>query len=362
LNTPDLSQIAVLIPALNPTAALPQLLQAILAQGFGRIVLVDDGSDGEGAAVFQALPDDARIEVLRHAVNCGKGRALKTAFNHCLVQHPELIGVVTADADGQHDPTDIVAVATTLFDSAVQQAGALVLGVREFDHKVPLRSRFGNELTRIVFRALYGLRIRDTQTGLRAFPLASLPRLLTVGGERYEYESGVLIEAVTQRQAIREVPITTIYLDGNAGSHFNFLLDSMRIYLVLLRFLMSSLFTSVIDYAVFALAFGVSGSIAFAMLWGRGVALCVNFLVNKRLVFRQRGGGLGMFLRYLALVALLGLLSYLMIRELQAVFGLDTLLAKLLAESLLFVLSFAVQRELVFADLRRERGLDGAGR
>lgn len=359
---PDLTRIAVLMPALNPSAALPALVRDVLAQGFGRLILVDDGSAAASAGVFAALPADPRIEVLRHAVNCGKGRALKSAFNHCLVHHPGLLGVVTADADGQHSPHDIARVAATLLDPAVQQQGTLVLGVRAFDKAVPLRSRFGNSMTRCVFRALYGLRIRDTQTGLRAFPLATLRSMLTVGGERYEYESGMLIAAVTRRQPIQEVPIATIYIDGNRSSHFNFLLDSMRIYLVLLRFFISGLLTSAIDFAVFALAFGISGSVATGMLWGRGVALCVNFIVNKRLVFHQQSGGVGVFIRYLALVVLLGLLSWLMIRELQILFGMGALPAKLLAEAVLFVLSFSVQRELVFADLQRDRDESDNGR
>jgi len=352
----DLSRIAVVMPALDPSPQLLTLIRDVLAQGFGHVIVIDDGSAPASAAVFDQLPADPRVELLRHAVNCGKGRALKTAFNHCLLHHGALHGVVTADADGQHSPADIARVATALLQ---QQDDTLVLGVRDFGKEVPLRSKFGNEVTRLVFRALYGLHIRDTQTGLRAFPLAALRPLLTVSGERYEYESGVLIEAVTRRQPVVEVPIATIYIDGNRSSHFNFLLDSMRIYLVLLRFFVSSLLTSVIDFAVFALAFGATGSVASAMLCGRGVALCVNFAINKRLVFHRHGGGISMFLRYLALVALLGFLSWLMIRELQLLLGMGTLSAKLLAESVLFVLSFSVQRELVFADLRQERGQGG---
>lgn len=359
LPAADLSRIAVVMPALNPSPLLPQLVQQVLAQGFGAVIVIDDGSEAASTLVFDRLPADPRVELLRHATNCGKGRALKTAFNHCLVRHSGLLGVVTADADGQHSPADIARVAVRLLQEIPRQADTLVLGVRDFGKEVPLRSKFGNEVTRLVFRALYGLHIRDTQTGLRAFPLTLLQSLLVVAGERYEYESGVLIEAVAHRQPVVEVPIATIYLDGNRSSHFNFLLDSMRIYLVLLRFFVSSLLASVIDFAVFALAFGISGSVAGAMLYGRGVALCVNFAVNKRLVFHRYGGGIGMFLRYLALVALLGLLSWLMIRELQALLGMGALTAKLLAESVLFVLSFSVQRELVFADLKQDRGQQG---
>ena len=84
------------------------------------------------------------VQLLRHAVNLGKGAALKTAFNHVLCTYPELAGVVTADADGQHHPDDIERVAETL----LARPDALVLGARTFGEDVPLRSRFGNIATR----------------------------------------------------------------------------------------------------------------------------------------------------------------------------------------------------------------------
>lgn len=340
-----LAQLAVIIPAFNPGRALTVLVEALLQYDFAAVIVVDDGSATASDAVFAAVAAHPRVTLLRHAINTGKGRALKTAFNHCLLHQRQLLGVVTADADGQHSPHDIAQVAAALATAP----DALVLGVREFGDDVPLRSRFGNSLTRLVFRLLYGLNLRDTQTGLRALPLTVLPALLKVTGERYEYESSMLIAVLRRRMVLREVVIETIYLDGNSSSHFNVIRDSMKIYFVLLRFMLSSLSTSAVDFIVFSLAFLWSGSLAAGMLWGRGAALSVNFALNKRVVFRQSGGGYGVLVQYLALVALLALLSYLSIRELQAWFGLSTLPAKLLAESLLFVVSFSVQHDLIFA-------------
>ena len=341
-----LEQVAVIIPAFNPSSSLCALVNELLRYRYAAIVIVDDGSHHECQPVFAGVAVLPRVTLLRHAVNSGKGRALKTAFNHCLMLGSSVQGVVTADADGQHSSTDIARVAEAL---ATQTQPALVLGVREFSKDVPLRSKFGNELTRLVFRALYGLRVRDTQTGLRGVPRANLPAMINIAGERYEYESTMLIEAINHRLPVREVVIDTIYLDNNSSSHFDVLRDSMKIYFVLLRFLLSSLLTAGVDFLVFSLALTLTGSVGAGMLWGRGVAQFVNFLVNQRLVFRQRKGALGAFIRYLALVVLLGTLSYLMITELQAMFGLNPLVAKLLAESLLFIISFSTQHNLVFA-------------
>ncbi len=350
MTTTSLARMAVIIPAYNPESSLLGLLDALLQYDFAAVIIVDDGSAAASEPVFIAAATRPRVTVLRHAVNAGKGRALKTAFNHCLLALPALLGVVTADADGQHSPQDIVQVAAALQTTPQ----ALVLGVRDFDRDVPWRSRIGNLLTRLVFRLLYGLAVRDTQTGLRALPYSLLPRLLKVAGERYEYESNMLIAVVQQKLPLREVVIATIYLDGNRSSHFNAVRDSMKIYFVLLRFLLSSLLTSVVDFIVFSLALWWGGSLAAGMLWGRGVAQGLNFMVNKRLVFRQRTSGYGAFISYLALVALLGLLSYLTITELQRWFDLPTLTAKLLTESVLFVLSFSVQHDLIFAAASEE--------
>lgn len=349
-DSSQLAHIAVTIPAFNPGSILVTLVRELLPYRYASIVVVDDGSKPQCAPVFAEIAALTGVVVLRHAVNSGKGRALKTAFNYCLLMQPAVYGVVTADADGQHQTTDIARVAMTL---ATQTEAALVLGVREFRKDVPLRSKFGNELTRLVFRGLYGLHVRDTQTGLRGIPRTSLPLLINIGGERYEFESTMLIEAINHRLPVREVVIDTIYLDNNSSSHFDVLRDSMKIYFVLLRFLLSSMLTAGVDFLVFSLALTLTGSVGAGMLWGRGVAQFVNFLVNQRLVFRQRKGALGAFARYLMLVALLGMLSYLMITELQKLFGLNPLVAKLLAESLLFVISFSTQHNLVFAAPRQ---------
>ncbi len=354
LAVPDISHVAAIVPAYNPGDELAPLIGQLLDAGFGRIVVVDDGSGLASAAVFSRLPNSPRLILLRHAVNCGKGRALKTAFNHCLSQHPDFFGVVTADADGQHRADDVVRVAAELLAQDTP-----VLGVRQFDRGVPLRSRLGNIVTRRVFALLYGRSISDTQTGLRGFPLRELVWLITAEGERYEYEFSVLASAIARRLPVHELSIATIYRDGNRSSHFNPLLDSMRIYFVLIRFFASSLLAAGIDFIAFAIVFSLGGNTLIALISGRGCALSANFLLNKKFVFHYRRGGKAVFLRYCALVVLLAAISYLMILKLQSLLDMGALTAKLIAESFLFVLSFALQREVVFADYRQEQKADG---
>ena len=344
----SLSRLAVVIPAYNPEDRLVALVDDLRALGFTSIVVVDDGSDASTRPVFERLRDKTGVELLRHAVNVGKGRALKTAFNHCLCAHPDLEGVVTADADGQHAPRDIARVGHALLES-----GAFVLGARQFAAGVPLRSSLGNLSTRWVVSFLFGKRITDTQTGLRGIARDLLPQLMDVPGERYEYETSVLVEMITRRVDIRQVPIDTMYIDGNRSSHFNPLLDSMRIYFVFIRFFASSLLAAAIDFLAFALAIAVFGNPLGALAVGRACAISVNFVANKRFVFRDERPGAAALLRFCILVAVMFCLSYLLIREIVATTPIGPLGAKVIAESALFVLSFSVQRVFVFPTYAR---------
>lgn len=335
--------IIALIPAYNPDAQLIALVEGLLRSLSARIIVIDDGSSPASAQTFARLEELPGCEVLRHAVNLGKGRALKTGFNHCLVNVPDLAGVITIDADGQHLAEDVrKVVAAFLADPR-----ALVIGARTFAAGVPLRSRFGNLLTRRIFRLLVGGRLTDTQSGLRCIPADLLPSLIALDGERYEYEMNMLIHAHKRGVVMSEVPIATVYLDNNRSSHFNPLLDSMKIYFLLLRFSFSSLFAGSIDFILFSLVYLLREDILTAMVVARLVSGGVNFMVNRSLVFHDREHPLRPLGKYFLLFITLAVLSYVSIRAL-ADLGINVILAKVLVESLLFLASFTIQRDFIF--------------
>src|SRR5947209_5909694 len=138
------TRLAVVIPAYRPSAGLIELVRNLTAKPLPAIVVVDDGSGPEFREIFDRLSEFPNVRLLRHAVNLGKGAALKTAFNYVLCEFPDLTGVVTADADGQHHPDDIERVAAKL----EEHPDALVLGAREFCGNVPSRSTIENAATR----------------------------------------------------------------------------------------------------------------------------------------------------------------------------------------------------------------------
>ncbi|GAA3266569.1 glycosyltransferase family 2 protein [Dactylosporangium vinaceum] len=216
----------VLLPVFRPSFRLVELLTGL---GAGMpVVIVDDGSGTAAASIF----DSARgrgATVLSHPVNRGKGAALKTGVAHIADVWPGR-GVVCADADGQHSVEDIRRVA-----QHAEVTGRITLGARRFGSGTPLRSRFGNLFTAALFQAVSGTKIRDTQTGLRAFPATLLQWLLTVPGDGFDYEMQMLLAALEQGHPIDEVDIATTYIDGNSSSHFGALSDSARVYRPLLR-------------------------------------------------------------------------------------------------------------------------------
>ncbi|MEJ2700163.1 MAG: bifunctional glycosyltransferase family 2/GtrA family protein [Desulfuromonadales bacterium] len=338
-------KIAVVIPAYNPETSLLPLVEALLDRGLRPIIVVNDGSVPSCRGIFDRLAELEHCHVVHHAANLGKGRALKTGFNYCCVHFPEALGVVTADADGQHLPDDVLRVAKDFMD----HPASLVLGARALTKGTPLRSRLGNLATRHVFRLLVGGRITDTQSGLRCLPKGVVPELLRLEGERYEYEMNMLILASKKRINIREVGIETVYLENNRSSHFNPLVDSMKIYFLLLRFSFSSLLASSIDFLVFSALYLVNRNILLSLVMARLVSGGVNFVVNKNLVFHSHERAQLPLLKYFLLFVTLAGLSFFSIKA-MAGFGMNVIAAKVIAETVLFFGSFTIQRDFIFAE------------
>ncbi len=339
---------AVVIPAYKPSTGLIDVVEAVGAAGAPAIIVVDDGSGPECADIFARIAQLPRVHLLRHAVNLGKGAALKTAFNYVLCHFPGA-GVVTADADGQHHPEDIARVAAAL----EAQPEALVLGSRSFGGEVPLRSRFGNVLTRSIMHGLLGRKLTDTQTGLRGIPAALMASMMRVEANGYEFELEMLIAAHQNEVPIFEQPIRTIYEAGNPSSHFNPITDSMKIYFVLLRFSSVAVLSALLDNVLFYIIWSRSGHLLAAQALARVVAVAFNYTMVRSSVFGSQQKHKAVLPKYLSLVLISGSVSYFAIRHLHDQFGVHTMVAKLSVETVLFFLNFAVQRLFIFKPRER---------
>jgi len=353
----SISNVTIVIPSLNPDEKLRKTVLSLTDIGFTDIVLVNDGSAPDFDDYFPAeLP---QCTLLRHPVNRGKGAAMKTAFRYILQRGDTRDGVVTVDGDGQHKASDVL-----LCAQAMQDTGSVILGTRNFDQKdVPPRSRIGNKITSLVFRLFCGLKISDTQTGLRAIPWKYLPQMPEIDGDRYEYETNMLLRLQSCHIPYAEQQIETVYIEENKTSHFRPFRDSVRIYSLILKFISSSLISSVIDLFLFfilslfmptlagAAADGISTFIA------RAVSSAANYAINKKSVFRSASHTKGTLVRYYILAVGILLCSGAAISGLSYVFGLNSAdyafiktLLKFIIDSVLFFASFRIQREWVFTE------------
>jgi putative flippase GtrA len=338
----DAGSIVFLIPSYQPTETLCSLLEQLRSASSAPIVVVDDGSGRRYADVFAQVREIAGTTLLTNAVNLGKGAALKYGMNYVLVHFPKCVGVVCADADGQHAVADILRLAGELEKDATK----VVFGTRAFDTEVPLRSRFGNAVSRYVYRLLIGVKLSDTQTGLRGIPRDLMALSLEIRANRYEFETEQLVTIKSKRMRMQEVPIQTIYLAGNRGSHFRPLRDSARIYFVLLRYSVASIVTEMADLAVFATIMAASGNLLLSNAIGRLIAVWVQFMLLQSFVFRLRGDA-GTLALYLGLVVVSGVISTAMQLQL-ARFVPFPVVAKVIAEVMVFVFNFLFLRDFVF--------------
>lgn len=339
----------VLIPAYQPDARLPRLiLELHRADPSTKIVVVDDGSGQKFSDIFEASAT-AGAHVISYEHNRGKGYALREGFTwirDVAGDSPEC--VVTADADGQHTLNDIFRVGRRCTDT-----GKSVLGVREFVGHVPARSRIGNTATSALFWLATGWKLKDTQTGLRAFPVALLPALLEVQGDRYEYELRVLLHLAKFRHPVTQIPIETIYEAGNPTSHFHPLQDSARIWAPLLKFAASSGVATIIDYVLVLVLNALTGALFFPVIAARLVSASVNFAMNRR-VFEATGVPLRRSaLRYAALAVAVVAGSYTMLAVLTGI-GMPLWIAKIIADTTMYLVSYSAQSRYVFAPAQEQ--------
>ncbi len=348
--------ITVVIPSYKPDEKLISTVRGIKEAGFSDIIVVDDGGAEKYAEYFIRVKDEFGCTVLHHEVNRGKGAALKTAFKYYAENRPSSIGLVTADADGQHLPRDIASVADRMAET-----GNVIIGSRDFSEpQVPPRSKAGNRITSTVFKIFFGMKIGDTQTGLRGLPREYVSILATADGDRYEYETHMLFLIQQMDIPFEEVKISTVYIDENSSSHFRVFRDSTRIYALLLRFAASSIISTAIDVAAFLVLLSVLSNIgslfvrfATAALLARLVSSVINYIVNAKAVFRHRINActLGGYYLITALHAIISAAFTGAVAALTSSLAWATVL-KLILDFFLFTTDFQIQHNKVFRDKR----------
>lgn len=350
--------IIIVIPSLNPDEKLKMTVGGLKEAGFENILVVNDGSNKEHLAFF---PKEDEVILLHHRQNRGKGAALKSAFKYIKKNLPEIEGIITVDGDGQHKPDDVKKCADAL-DVTKKTA---VLGCRDFSlPQVPRRSRFGNKTTSLVFRLLCGMKISDTQTGLRAFSRKLLPLLCSIEGERFEYETNMLLKFKSNDIEFSEVKIETVYIEENRTSHFHAIKDSIRVYKFILAFVLSSAISFIADISLFYLLAKLLGGILggaaelVATVGARIVSSLINFSINKKKVFSSKAPVFKTLLKYYALAIPQMVVSASLVTLLTLLFSAHAegaTIIKVIIDTILFLVSYRIQQGWVFADKKREK-------
>ena len=351
---------AIVLPSLNPDDKFLSVVDGLVNAGFEHIVIVDDGSDEEHQSPFKAVEACKECAVLHHGHNKGKGRALKTAFEYIITNLPDCSGAITIDGDGQHLTEDIIACGNKMLENP----GSVVLGCRDFNQPdVPPRSVAGNKSTRRMFKILYGITITDTQTGLRAIPMQYLKDFCSIEGERFEYETNMLLQMHGNKIPFIEQKITTVYDSEDYSSHYNAVKDSARVANVMAKFffkgsafkyLASSVLSWVADNGVYFLLTTIAGlklKVLFQAISTFSSSF-LNFNLNKFWVFASKGKYSKDLLKYYAVCVPRTLLSILFANIIQDTIGAGTpilcTIIKILVDLVLFIATYFIQKKWVF--------------
>lgn len=345
-----MDDIIIVIPSYKPDKEIMLEFIQKVKENFKNIVVVNDGSGEEYNEFYNQL-QSVGITVLKHHINFGKGRGIKTAFNYVLNNYPNAIGAITADCDGQHYIEDIIKCAKKLKENPEK----LVIGYRNFDEsQVPFRSRFGNKITRWIFSTFVGIKITDTQSGLRAFGKSIMKKFLETIGERYEYETNMLIDCKEKNIEIEEVPISTVYIRNNSLSHFNPLKDSIRIYKLFAKYIIASLSSFLLDIILYAVLvsllpksdfYGIS-QIVIATIIARIISSLYNFGINSKVVFKNQNKN--SIIKYFVLVIIQMVISAFAVSSLFELLHINSTLIKVVVDTIIFIANFVIQREWVF--------------
>jgi len=340
----------IIIPSYEPTEKLVRLIEELKSvRPECQILVVNDGSAPEYDAIFSQV-EALGVTLLRHEHNRGKGAALKTGFAH-LLQNEDLNAVVCADSDGQHKTNDIF----LCLDKTKEHPNSMIIGTRKFKGHVPMRSRFGNTVTRMVYLAASGTMLYDTQTGLRAFAKPMLPWLMKVEGDRFEYEMNMLLEAPAAGIPFHQLEIETVYDKANHSSHFRTFTDSFRVYYPIVKFSSVSIVTGLFDYFLLLFLHNLGLSLLYSVLLSRITSGIINYWLNKVYVFSHKKNVQRSALRYTVLAAGILAANYLLLRFLTETAVLPLSMAKIFTEMILWFFSFWLQRLFVFSPKPRTK-------
>lgn len=211
----------MLIPTYNNERTLKRVIDGVL-QFTNSVIIVNDGSTD---STTQILKNYTQLEQIHVPENKGKGNALRVGFKKATALGYEY--AITIDSDGQHFPEDI-----PVFIEVLEQAehkNLLLIGARNMEQEgVPGKSSFGNKFSNFWFWVETGIKLTDTQSGFRLYPLKALDKLKFYTN-KFEFEIEAIVKAAWNDVVVKNVPIQVLYDESERVSHFRPFKDFTRI-------------------------------------------------------------------------------------------------------------------------------------
>jgi UDP-N-acetylglucosamine---dolichyl-phosphate N-acetylglucosaminyltransferase len=213
-------KIFVILPAYNEEKTIANVMDDLMEMGF-EVLVVDDGSkDNTYNIANNIIQENKHGFICKHLLNRGLGAALRTGIEASLMEDPDVI--VTFDADGQHDPQDILNVSKPIINGDAD----VVVGKRNF-REMPWSKKFGNQIMNVITLIFYGIKVNDSQSGLRAFNRKAAESIM-INARDYGVSSEIVGEVKRHNLRLKEVMIKTIYTEYSMTKGTN-LVEGLKI-------------------------------------------------------------------------------------------------------------------------------------
>ncbi len=337
----DRASVAVLLLLERAGPLIDTLVEGLQAGGVTAIYPVAFGQ-------AETPPTQAGLPVLK-ATQAGKAAAAACGLQAFYAQAPACQTIVLLDVQRGYLAEDILAFA----QAALTQPGCLVVAERNLPANRSFLARLAGGLSQRLAQFFLGVPLRDLHSGLLALPYRAVPALAAAGrpaqrqnGAGAEFELDLILAG--KRAGL---PIHSYGMASSAGGQVpaaRLLLNSMRLYFVLARYVSTSLLTAVVDNLVFFLCYPWVHNLLVSIYIGRLAAILVNYFLLRKVVFYSSDKPTRTFPRYIALVLFSGLVASFLIDFFNAEFHTGVLLGKIIAELLLYLVNFEVLNKLVF--------------
>ena len=363
------SNAVIVIPALNPPASLSAYVEALVNEGFSRIVVVNDGSRTDKLPVFFKVKRLGAI-VIDHRQNMGQGAALRTGFQYYLDHFQgQSDGVITLNADRQLPAAEAMKIASSLHNEQEMGSFALVVGTRDLLGKnvSDYDYRMGGVM-KLLYHMLMGVRLNDPLSGVFGIPDLRVRQCMDIGGDGYSYATSMTMSF--EKIGFLQVPISYVTYEEGVERTFRKVKDTIWILFTIFRkfifYSITSVSASILDVILFGIFTSVTFrgnpmAIIYSTVCARVISASVNYLLTKRFVFHFKSdsaqGTTKSAGAFFLLSAMQCICSALVVSAMKFLLGGNVVGIKVLVDMTLFFVSYKIQHKYIFKDDKKKEDL-----